>query len=177
MTPTPAQSDAPAATPRTEEELEGWGHTVMRFMPVAGEPASDKYVRADFARTLERELSAASAELERVKGERDEAKLCENIADTAISKFEAKAELLSKCLVVAQNLNAGMQHQLEQAELRATTAEAALEKARENEERYLFLKSRLTVPGAVHQFLRLNDWPPETDLSDIDAAIDAARTK
>jgi hypothetical protein len=49
--------------------------------------------------------------------------------------------------------------------------------ARENEERYLFLKSRLTVPGAVHQFLRLNDWPPETDLSDIDAAIDAARTK
>lgn len=40
--------------------------------------------------------------------------------------------------------------------------------------RYRFLKSRLTVPGAVHQFVRLNNLPPNTDLRDVDAAIDAA---
>lgn len=40
--------------------------------------------------------------------------------------------------------------------------------------RYRFLKERLKVPGAMYRFLRLNDWSVETDLRDIDGAIDKA---
>ena len=48
-------------TPRVDEELEGWGQIVPHFMHVEGQPSSTEYVRASFARQLERELKRVSA--------------------------------------------------------------------------------------------------------------------
>jgi hypothetical protein len=45
---------------------------------------------------------------------------------------------------------------------------------RKDAERSRFLKSRISVPGAIHHFLASNNWHPDTDIRDIDAAIDAA---
>ena len=58
--------------------------------------------------------------------------------------------------------------------LAAKTAEC--ERLREDGERYQFLKTRLTVPGAMQAFLRFNNMHPDTKFEpSIDSAIDAAR--
>ena len=43
-----------------------------------------------------------------------------------------------------------------------------------NAKRYEFLKTRIEVPGAAARFLCLNNWHPETNLRNVDEAIDKA---
>ena len=59
-------------TPRTEEHLAGYGHRVAKFMPQLDEPTGEWYVKADFARQLERELAEAKAQIEELHGWRNE---------------------------------------------------------------------------------------------------------
>lgn len=54
-------------------------------------------------------------------------------------------------------------------------AESRAEASAKDAARYAFLKSRIEVPGAIHKFLAYNGWHPDTDMRNIDAAIDAAK--
>ena len=67
-----------------------------------------------------------------------------------------------------------LQHDIARHVQITTDQQQEIERLRRDAERYAFLKSRIEVPGAVHHFLALNNWHPDTDLRDVDAAIDAA---
>jgi hypothetical protein len=56
-------------TPLCDEEFDGYGHNVAKFMPGFGEPPSTPYVRMAFAQALERSLAQARAECERLRAQ------------------------------------------------------------------------------------------------------------
>lgn len=101
--------------------------------------------------------------------------------ETALTESQAECDKQKHMAAHWENLAA--KYKTERDEDRAECAywkdrfakvEAECERLRRDAERYAFLKSRIEVPGAVHHFLALNNWHPDTDLRDVDAAIDAA---